>query len=553
MEFLVYLSIIPEVPRGFEREPMVQISELNMADDLLAADIVAVENAAATTNEVHADTATAAAAAAEPEREAAATAGIADVAMTDVDKAAAEAGQQPAAAAGVADVVMNGDEKAAKEAGAVAAEAAGVADVAMTDAKGSAEAGKQADLADSAQDASGAEAAAAEAPLVQATTQNAVGASDAPPKSAEKQTTISADATQETVDMVVDSNGNHCVSSYSNGLHPAQANGVEHSLPGPGASGPEHSDDTACNGTSKALPSSTAPSSANPQAQPTTADTVALLANGHAKSGFTGEGVRPEGDPASPDNGFADPNAIDICEDGEIPHHQNIKPVPPQPKQKLQELIQSGYPCQSGYGDIDGSEYDSDQSDSANTEELGVADAEEELYIPVPPSPDRPEQPMDTDPPAGATATAPAGAIATAPVGVAAAAPAGATATALELPNGVDPSASHGNPAAAEGKGADPPADTPAWGSVKIKIEPGLDANAAAGADQNQIQMDAMAFLAVNDEESEDDLPRARPRRGQVSPLALPFLPVDNVSPLYSARTSASRCPVVQQLQPKLT
>ncbi len=41
MEFLVYLGIIPEVPIGFEREPTVHITEVNVEDDQLAADIAA--------------------------------------------------------------------------------------------------------------------------------------------------------------------------------------------------------------------------------------------------------------------------------------------------------------------------------------------------------------------------------------------------------------------------------------------------------------------------------------------------------------------------------
>ena len=47
MEFLVYLGIIPEVPKGFERQPTVQITEVNMDDAQLAADIAAAETAAA--------------------------------------------------------------------------------------------------------------------------------------------------------------------------------------------------------------------------------------------------------------------------------------------------------------------------------------------------------------------------------------------------------------------------------------------------------------------------------------------------------------------------
>ena len=505
MEFLVYLGIISEVPQGFGREPTVQITEVHMSteDDQLAVDIAAVETAAAT------------------------------LGVADADTAAPEATQ----------------------AGAVAAEPAGDADVAMTDAKDSARATPDTDLADRAQDVAAATAtptaaaaaavalaptaaalaptamaatpvpaaqavvAAAQAPvaesLVPATAQHAAVASAELSQSADKDTAPSTDSaardSDREEDMVVDESGYGPNGSYSNGvrpdsLHPAQANGLhangvetnagQDCLPelsvssanDRGASAVISSDAETCNGTSKFVSPSTAPSTNKP-----TAGTVPLHANGHAKGV-----IKQECDVA----GSADPNSINIGDGEEQLQHgdgqrQTDKPRLPQPKQQQQQSFQSGYPCQSGYGDIELSESDSEQSDSANPEEISISEPEEELYIPVPPSPTRAGQAMDTGPPATSILLA----------AVAAPAPVEASTTAPELANG-DAPASRLSAAAPT---------HPSRAPVEIKIEPGLGAEGAAGVDQNQIEMDAMAFLAVNDDDSEDEQPQARPRRGQVN------------------------------------
>ena len=494
MEFLVYLGIIPEVPQGFEREqPTVYITEGDMAseNDQLAADIAAVETAAATVDVSHVD-------AAAPE--------------------AMQAGDTTAELAGDATAELAVNLAAGAAGGAAAepaAEPAGDADVAMTDAIESAGAAQDTYPTDTAQGAAPTPAAAAAAEVREEATeaQHTDVVSGDPSKSTDKDTAPSADSiardSDGESDMIVDESGYGHVSSHNNGdrldnLHTAQPSGVQansvqphgvqvsgvqdcmpelsvSSANGRGASAALRPDAETPNSTSKLVPASNAPSTGNPKPH----------ANGHA-----GVVIKQEVDGA----GFVDPNVIDIG-DGEDElqhdsHHQQAeRPSVPQPKQEpKQEMSQSGYLRQSGYGDIELSESDSEQSDSPNPEEISIAEPEEELCVSVPPYPSHPAQPMDTDPIAASTPLA--------------ATPAPkADATVPQLANGDAPTPGHGGAAPAQ------PPGTP----VKIKIEPGLEAKGAAEPDQNQIEMDAMAFLALNDDDSEDELPQARPRQGQVS------------------------------------
>ena len=498
MEFLVYLGIISDVPQGFEREqPTVHITEVNMAseDGQLAAEIAAVETAAANMDVSHAD-------AAAPE------------AVQAGDAAAEPAVDVAAGAAG---------DAAADSACGAAAEPAGDADVAMTDAIESAGAAQVTDLRDTAPNASAVPTptAAASASITAEMHEEATDAqltdvvSGDHSKSADKGTAPSADSTARDSDaesdMVVDNSGYGHTSSYQNGgpldprLHPAQpsgvqpngaqhngvqpnglhANGVDDCLPelsvssanGRGASAALRSDAETRSG--KASPASTALASAN-----LAADNLPPHANGHVAMVIKQE---------SYGTGFVDPNVIDIG-DGEDKLLADGSALPQLKQEPKQEMAQSGYLCQSGYGDIELSESDSEQSESPNPEEISIAEPEEEL-LPVSPSSSHPAQPMDTEPPAVSTPP------------TAAPAPAEAVAAAPELANGDAPPLGLSGAAPVQ----------PSGGTVKIKIEPGLEAGGAAETDQNQIEMDAMAFLAMNDDDSEDELPQARPRRGQVS------------------------------------
>ena len=511
MEFLVYLGIMPEVPRGFEREkPTVDITEVDtsLEDDQLAAEIAAVETAAATLGVNDAD-----AAAPEPMQAGAVTAKPAGDAAAEpaVDAAAGAAGDtagEPAAAA-AADI-------AADPACGAAAESAGDADVAMNDAFESAGAAQDTDLADYAQGAAAMPAAAAAAAAVpaSATAGTLKEATDAqhtgfhPSQTADKAIAPSADSSARESDaeseMVVDNSGYGHASNYHNGAplaisHPAQHNGVQlngnhpndvhpNSLRGYGVQNglPELSVSSANGrGTSAAVRSGSETRSGKP------ASNLQPHVNGHA-----GVVVKQEVDVA----GFVDPNVIDIGDgEDELQHDSHHllaeEPSVPQPKQEPKhEVVQSGYPSQSGYGEIELSE--SEQSDAPNPEEISIAKPEKELGTHLPPSPSHPVQLMDTDPPAAGTPPA---------------APAPA-ATAPELANGDAPVPGLNRAASGE--------------PVKIKIEPGLEAGGASKPDQNQIEMDAMAFLAVNDDDSEDELPQARPGRGQVSIQSFSFSPL---------------------------
>ena len=464
MEFLVYLGIMPEVPRGFEREkPTVDITEVDtsLEDDQLAAEIAAVETAAAT------------------------------MGVSDADAAAPEPMQ----------------------AGAMTAKPAGDADVAMNNAFESTGAAQDTDLANNAQGAAAmptpTAAAAVAASAIAGTLKEATDAQHTgfdPSQSADKAIAPSADSSARESDaeseMVVDDSGYGHASSFQNGapseiLHPAQHNGVQlngihpndvqaYSLHGDGVQNcmPELSVSSANGrGNSAAVPSGSENRSGKPMSH------VQPHVNGHA-----GVVVKQEVDVA----GVVDPNVIDIGDgEDELQHgsHHLLaeEPSVPQPKQETKhEVVQSGYPSQSGYGEIELSE--SEQSDAPSPEEISIAELEKELGTHLPPSRSHPVQLMDTDPPAAGTPPA-------------APAPAEASATAPELANGDAPVPGLNRAAPTQ----------PSGEPVKFKIEPGLEAGGASKPDQNQIEMDAMAFLAVNDDDSEDELPQARPGRGQVS------------------------------------
>lgn len=459
MEFLVYLGIISEVPRGFEREPAIQITEVNMAleTDQLAADIAAVEAAAATK---HADAAAPVDGPTQP--------AVGSAAEAAADSAAGAAADSAAEPTKDGTVEPAGDVAAAPAVDA-AAESAVDADVAMPDANGHSESADK-----------------ESAPASNNTAEGTDGDSDmVVDGSGDGHTTSNGQVVPPDSLHPVQPNGLQANGFQSNGVH---ANGVHANggqpdsveeclpeLPGSVANGRDtsaavRSDAQTC--TSELGPASKALNPGNPAA-----DAATPHANGHV-----GVAIKQNSNVAS----VADPNFIDIGDGEEEKQHdghrqQANKPAMHKPEQEPRlEMIQSGYPCQSGYGDSELSESDSELSDSpANPEEISMAEPGE-----IPPSPPHPAQPMDTDPPATSTPLA--------------AAPAEADATALGLANGVAPELPSGVP-------------------VKIKIEPGLEAEGAANPNQNQIATDAMAFLAMNGDDSDDEQPRARPRRGQVS------------------------------------
>ena len=508
MEFLVYLGIISEVPRGFEREPAIQITEVNMAleTDQLAADIAAVESAAAAAavEVTHADSAAAAPdvvqagdvvtkpavdmaavesaaaavgvthaeAAAAPEAMQggdAATKPAVDSAAADstagaVADSAAQAAADSAAEPAMDGIVEPAGHVAVEPAVDIAAESPGDADVAMPDANGhSKSAGK--DIAPASENMAG--GANGDSDMVVDENGDGHITSDGqvtPPDSlhAIQPNDLQTDGVQ--------SNGVHANGVHTNSVQP---NGFEECLPelsapaanGVSASTAVRSDAQTC--ISEAVPASKALDPGNPAA-----DAATPQANGHI-----GVVARQNGSVAS----VADPNIIDIGDGEDEKRHKGLLKQAHKPKQQPRvEMIQSGYPCQSGYGDSELSESDSELSDSpANSEETSMTEPGE-----IPPSPTHPAQPMDTDPPAASTPLA--------------AAPAEADATALGLASGA---------ALVDLSGA----------PIKIKIEPGLEAEGAANPSQNQSATDAMAFLAMNGDDSDDEQPRARPRRGQVS------------------------------------
>ena len=444
MEFLVYLGIISEVPRGFERQPQVQITEANMDDDQLAVDIAAAENAAAAV-----DTAVDAGPATE-------TAAAADTAVQEAD----------------------GDV-------ATAAEPAGAEDVLMADAVDSASAcPESAHGIQQAASASGAEAATAALATAEAEQVTASGnelALTADGKSADCAAAASANGTEDDSqaegDIIMDQSGyGNAASHASHGSsHAAEAlEGSELSVAsanGQGASAAEmRSDAETCNGVTKLSAASGL--------------TSGLLANGHAKQPMASKSAS-----AGLVSGFDDPSVINICEendDSNAAAHTHGHMAMLEPKQEPDSDFQPGYLMQSGYGDIDLTSSDSDESDSAgNPEEVSLAKEEEEGEIALPLSPSHSdEQPMDTG-----------------PVGIGAVAPglAGGAGPAL-------PSAS----------GLLEAAPVQSSGDI-VKIKPGLKEGSGAGVDQAQIELDALAFLAGEDDDSEDELPQARPHRGQVS------------------------------------
>ena len=482
MEFLVYLGIISEVPLGFEREPAVQITEVNLDDDQLAVDVAAAEKAAAAM-EIAAD--------------------------KDASAAAVEAAAMDVA-----------NDQAALEAafeGATAAELAGAADVDMADAQGSAEPAAEPAVATMArplaaatllESASNPDGAATAVVTAEQTTANDHADEDtAAPHS------MAGDSDAES-DIIMDQSGYGRAASYTSdashdALHAAQngnantvGNGSLPELSTASANGHSHTSASAKpnsaaqtrNGLSNLAPldGSKAAGVAKPL-QGTAQPPTAAEAQSHKVLVSVGNhsGAVP---------GFVDPNVIDLCDVDDTLQEANARPEANdhgpllEPKEEEQEVFQSGYLQQSGYGDIELTSSDSEESDSAdNPEEISIAEQEEEGEGPWRPSPSHPHpgHPMDTKPLSDITPV-------TAPT-------AGAGAAASGLADGTAM-------ASASGLNGTAPVQ-PSGDPVKIKIEPGIGKD---GGDQNQIEMDAAAFLAMEDDDSEDELPQARPHRGQV-------------------------------------
>ena len=500
MEFLVYLGIIPEVPLGFEREAAIQMTEINRDDEQLAADIAAAETAAA--------------------------------AMEIANGAAVPAAaQEPAAMDGTSDQAVL---EAAGE-GDIAAEPVGAADVDMADAQGSAEPAAEPGAEPAAEPAAEvvAEALAAAANLEsasnpqvaataaeQATATGPAVASEPSGKAADGDTAVSthsmADDSDTESDIIMDQSGyGRAVSDASHdGLH-AKQNVNAHasaSVPLPelsaasangsrtSASVTPHSDAQMSQGLDILVPLAGSKASGVAKSLQGTEQTpTAAVAKSQSH-----KVVVSVGGGSGAVMGLDDPNIIDLCDGDDTPQLEANGHAPMlEPKQEEQEAFQSGYLQQSGYGDIELNSLDSEESDSAdNPEEISIAEQEEEQRdARLPPSSSCPGHPMDTNPSLDNTLVTDT--------------TAGAGTTASGLADGAalaDASGLNGTDPGLNGTALVQPSGEP----VKIKIEAGLGKEAAGGADQNQIQMDAMAFLAMEDDDSEDDLPQARPHRGQV-------------------------------------
>ena len=140
--------------------------------------------------------------------------------------------------------------------------------------------------------------------------------------------------------------------------------------------------------------------------------------------------------------------------------------------------VQSGYMCQSGYGaNSDAEDSVLAESGSANPEEIEIAEEEVEGDILLPPSPSQAAHPMDLDP---------------APV---------------RLPVTSVPAGDETTPKQAR-----------------------LGSDLSSGDDDDQVKMDAQAFLAM-DEDSGDEL-QARPSRGKVRNFCCTYASMQLLSPI---------------------
>ena len=143
--------------------------------------------------------------------------------------------------------------------------------------------------------------------------------------------------------------------------------------------------------------------------------------------------------------------------------------------------VQSGYMIQSGYGgNSDAEDSGLAESGSANPEEIEIAEEEVKGDILLPPSPSQSTHPMELDP---------------APVGL----------PVTSVPDG--------------------------GGTVPKQARLGSDVS--SGDDDDQVKMDAQAFLAM--EEDSGDEHQARPSRGKVSNLCCTYASMQLLSPSLQA------------------
>jgi len=457
MEFLVYLGIISEVPIGFEREPTVHIAEVNMEDDQLAADIAAAESAAAALDltEPTGSLQAAAPAGAEAAAPAGAEAAVAEVPAPALSLAVTALDPAPATNGNATHAAQPDSTRSA------------LRDVAQETAQNSASSNKN----NSGPHANG--AAAVETAIIRDSRKgsDSMGGSET---EASKCTQDSLPAAENQAMDISDAD------QTMSGVHDAAA-------AGPCNSGHPFT-------TIQALNSLTPPS------RTTAVATQPGLVNGHANGHANGyaadhatvipllsshqqlsklatavpaQQTTAEAQQSALDNGPAskdtllptdaqaqqaqqaqssDPHALDISVDGSDSDHDNV---------------QSGYMIQSGYGANSDAE-DSDLAESgsteqrANPEEITIAEEEVEGDILIPPSPSQSAHPMEMDPP---------------PVGL-------------------------------------PVTSVPA-GDGKVPKQARLGSDLSSGDDDDQVKLDAQAFLAM--EEDSGDEKQARPSRGKVS------------------------------------
>ena len=140
--------------------------------------------------------------------------------------------------------------------------------------------------------------------------------------------------------------------------------------------------------------------------------------------------------------------------------------------------MQSGYMIQSGYGaNSDAEDSDLAESRSANPEEIEIAEEEVEGDILLPPSPSQAAHPMELDP---------------APIGMLA-------------------------------------SSVPA-GDGTIPEQARLGSNLSSRDDDDQVKMDAQAFLAMGEDSGDEH--QARPSRGKVRNLCCTYASMQLLSPL---------------------
>ena len=483
MEFLVYLGIIPEVPIGFEREPTVHIAEVDMDSDQLGADIAAAESAAAALDlSKQAEPAQEGAQAAAPAGAAessgpAAEAPAASMTMHDTAAAATSGEVGSTRSADAQEAASNADGKNSNQQHSVSAEphvngAAGLNPVSTS--------------------ISGAGISSRTDVLTQA---GKVTQQSSHPAPKQPSTTSAGDQVMSTAHGVSDSavvqshSGGHPLSTIQalNSITPAamaiasrppvaaDSQAVHHALDNSLAvAGQQFKGNGSAQQAQQAQQAQHAQQTERAQqAQQAQQANLAVQQVEQAKQAQQSEQAQQaslavqqtaqavaqaikqeEGTAAAnlqqPQS--SDPCAIVISDDDSEESHGHM---------------QSGYVYQSGYGaNSDADESDSGESESAerrnNPEEIAIAEEEVEDYIPVPDSPSPSTHPMEVDPP---------------PVSL-------------------------------------PVTLVTAAGDQTIPEQAILGSNPSPGEDDAQVKMDAMAFLAM-EEDSGDENP-AQPTRGQV-------------------------------------